>query len=473
MDIYPEYGKVLALKNETHPQFEVSEDGIDAQVSLQSLCDHTVSRILADEDVWEAVKRDGGNGLNHLTFVPKIGYDGSGLHPMFKQVGSNIGNDRSTLGAWFCALQLLGTDIHGNEVVYYHNALCLSASSVRPLRLWNVKETNDTIMDMQQWIDDQVKALVPKRFGDVCVVYYRIINSMVDQKVVLEVNDIGSTQRCPCCGKTHAEWILCTVDTDGYLNLNHKIFEDLQISITHFGINAWSHVIKLGIRMPFGKYRLSAKDEEAAKIREQFIKDEFSKKHGILVNYVKEGQGSSNDGNSARDGLGNAEASSKILGVPFEIIDGLDIIWGTLKAMIRMKPALVKARCDAFRELYYEKIPWGQLPPSVHKVVDHGYRFFEHVPKTMAMGMISEENLEASHKTVRNDELYHSRQFSRKERVSDVFQRKLDASDPVVLAPALADHRNRRNSTPYRPEVLAMAEIPDPIQPVEEMEIDN
>ena len=74
----------------------------------------------------------------------------------------------------------------------------------------------------------------------------------------------------------------------------------------------------------------------------------------------------------------------------------------------------------------------------------------------MCLSMFTEENLEDSHKILRNDELNHSRQFSREERAADVIQRKLDASDPIILMPEMAKHRPANHI--YSPELLAMAE---------------
>ena len=140
-----------------------------------------------------------------------------------------------------------------------------------------------------------------------------------------------------------------------------------------------------------------------------------------------------------------ADFTAEVLGIHVDIVRGLGEIWSMLRATIRLPPDYFRSVARKFRNLYYREIPWAVMPPTIHKVVDHGHMYFERVPPTMALGMFTEENGEAVNKILRKDEIHHARQCGRKERATDVFQRKLDESDPVILAPQVAKHHHHQS----------------------------
>ena len=112
--------------------------------------EQTANRILLDEDVAEMVTADSmaqadQGGLQVKCHV-KIGFDGLSMLPMTKNQGPNLGKDMWMFGTWFCMLQLVGI-VNGKDKPYYHNSLCLSEASCRPLRLWNVRETPETTQE--------------------------------------------------------------------------------------------------------------------------------------------------------------------------------------------------------------------------------------------------------------------------------------------------------------------------------------
>ena len=116
--------------------------------------------------------------------------------------------------------------------------------------------------------------------------------------------------------------------------------------------------------------------------------------------------------------------------------------------------------------MYYDLLPWAIMPPTLHKVVDHGHLFLEKVPATMSLSMFSEENLEASHKRLRDDMLNHSRQFSRKLRLNDVTERSINRGDPIILAPDVQAHHGRKDGNHVVPEWIksAVAAGGDPME---------
>ena len=74
------------------------------------------------------------------------------------------------------------------------------------------------------------------------------------------------------------------------------------------------------------------------------------------------------------------------------------------------------------------------MNPSLHMVLSHGHLFIESVPKTMSIGLFSEEPMEATHKKIKNYEINRACQKSRHRRLRDVYQRQMDLIDPLILS---------------------------------------
>ena len=77
--------------------------------------------------------------------------------------------------------------------------------------------------------------------------------------------------------------------------------------------------------------------------------------------------------------------------------------------------------------------------------------------------MLSEEPLEANHQFVLDDHLKHARETSRKDRISDVFHRDMDRSDPVILLYSIECRLKNREKQkhPIPDRILALVQAPE------------
>lgn len=71
-------------------------------------------------------------------------------------------------------------------------------------------------------------------------------------------------------------------------------------------------------------------------------------------------------------------------------------------------------------EMYVQLYDWYPLPPSVHKVLIHGWQIIQALG--LSSGCLSEEALEANNKTFKNARAFNSRKCSRKEGNEDVIK---------------------------------------------------
>ena len=123
---------------------------------------------------------------------------------------------------------------------------------------------------------------------------------------------------------------------------------------------------------------------------------------------------------------------AKTFGMPKEFIVAITNVWTLFRSFKTVDAEKVKHYCDKVTEMYYKLFPWSQMPPSMHKLLSHGYMYIENLPANMGPGMFNEEPLESLHKTLKKFVQTRSCQMSRKRMITDVFKRQLDISDPQI-----------------------------------------
>ncbi len=77
-------------------------------------------------------------------------------------------------------------------------------------------------------------------------------------------------------------------------------------------------------------------------------------------------------------------------------------------------------------------VKWYNIPPTLHKVLVHGKEIVQATP--MPVGWTSEEGSEANTKFARRFHTNHTRKTSQEDTMSDLFNRLIDISDPVIVS---------------------------------------
>ena len=121
---------------------------------------------------------------------------------------------------------------------------------------------------------------------------------------------------------------------------------------------------------------------------------------GIRVKECRqEGSGNSEDGNTFRRAFKTRE-SRQILAeecdVPYDFINGLWNIYVALTSQLYINPAEFGKYCKKILGIYFSRLNWYRMIPSVHKILVHGEELLEEllrVAPTIAPGQLSEEPL--------------------------------------------------------------------------------
>ena len=189
---------------------------------------------------------------------------------------------------------------------------------------------------------------------------------------------------------------------------------------------------------------------------------------GIRIKECRqEGSGNSEDGNSFREAFRtekNRKTMSEECDVPLNFIEGLWNIYVALTSHLYIDPKLFGAYCDKVLKIYFTKLKWYRMIPSVHKILVHGPELLEELMKeapTIAPGQLSEEPSEHFNKLLKNDELGHAPQNSRKKRLKAMSDRGIERSDVLVRSYEASELKHLRKELDYPREVSKMCRTVD------------
>lgn len=138
----------------------------------------------------------------------------------------------------------------------------------------------------------------------------------------------------------------------------------------------------------------------------------------MTVVVVKQGVGTTNCGNVAREFFRNAEKVANIIGVNANaIIRFVAILQAITSSQCTINLYEFKAYCLDTAKLFVQLYGWYKIPPSVHKVLVHGSDIAQALKNPW---WYSEEPQESLNEYFREARLRHSRMSDRKKANRDV-----------------------------------------------------
>lgn len=139
--------------------------------------------------------------------------------------------------------------------------------------------------------------------------------------------------------------------------------------------------------------------KEARALRKREIQQEFKEKTGLRVDYVLQGKGTTNDGNTARRFFRNYESSAEITGFNVNLLKRFSVILQVVASGKKINVERFKSYTKETVRFYVELYPRYYMPATVHKILIHGSDVIEFA--AVPIGQLSEEVLESLHKEVR------------------------------------------------------------------------
>lgn len=244
---------------------------------------------------------------------------------------------------------------------------------------------------------------------------------MVDGKVLQELTNSHASASCPICHKTYRQ--ISQPDGDFVPKEGSLQFG---ASILHFGLRTFEALCNIGYRQDVKKSRvqLTSAEKETMANREKEVKAQFRTRLGLIVDQRRDGgAGNTTTGNVARKAFDHSDITSQILGVPEQLVENLGTIWGTLACGFEIDLDKFEEFCKETKLIFFDAVPWYSIPPTLHKIFEHGRQLVEECP--LPIGLTNEEASEANNKILRSFRLHHARKSSWHEGVQDIFNQMI------------------------------------------------
>lgn len=458
VNLYPPYYLVLKAKNECYPNnINILENF--AEVKLQSLLDHTCDRLVQVQDeVFTQTFQNTKTVFCQLNC--KWGLDGSGGHANYKQnFSGQYGSisDSDVLLTSLVPLNLVYKNEGNEEVVIWQNPRTSSTRFCRPIKIQFIKETAEVISSEVNNIKSQISNLTPTKvttsFGHEIYIKHYLCLTMLDGKACNAVIKNSSSQTCYICGARPKEMNNLSHIKDRPLKDNAY---ELGLSTLHAHIRFFECVLHISYRLGNQKWQIRKDGKAAFETRKKEIIDKLKLELGLLVDVVKQGYGSTNDGNTARRFFQNCDKASEITGVDKDLLNRFNVILQTLSSGFSIKTNEFKIYLFETAERFVFLYPWYYMPASLHKILLHGADIISSFD--LPIGQLSEDVQEARHKEYRHYREHNTRKTSRVETNTDLFHMFLISSDPLISS--IRKLPNKKESV-LSPEALRFLKCPD------------
>ena len=430
-DIFPTLHNILDVKANCYPEhIEITETS--AKCSLQSMLDHTLSRIVKqDEDMMNEV----GSGSTGTLYL-KAGMDGASSQSIynqrFEETDLEVGklNEESLFQTAVVPLKLVL-----NEKTVWVNSKPNSSHFCRPLHLQYKKETVEVTKAEEDRINEEARNLESFQLDMMvngeewsAMVKYNIDMTMLDGKAVNALTDNKSSQSCNVCGSRPSEMNNLKVIREQ--PVSERTLK-LGLSSLHCWMRCFEYILHLGYKLENQTFQAKSQvEKDSVARRKTEIKKRFREELSLVVDTPKQGFGNTNTGNTARRAFEESAIFADITGVDEGLISRIRNILKAVCSGYELDINKFRAYCLETSEMVVRYT----MPPTLHKLLEHGFQVAEVLD--LPIGMYSEEAQEAQNKEIRNARLSHTCKVSRKNAMKNQFQYLLIRSDPVISSTA-------------------------------------
>lgn len=397
-----------------------------ASVRLQSMIDHLATRLVMLSKVDTTDTRN-------LELILKWGCDGSGGHDEFKyKTATEIEEEEKQTEGFDSVFNVFTVPLvlrdASSQLEIWKNERPSSSSWCSPISFEYMKENEENVMRVVNKMKMDIKKLEPTTFRNITVTPI-LKMTMVDGKICNIVTGNRSTQTCYLCKKRPSKTSDDVVNNP--VEVIDKDFLEHGISPLHCRIRCMEHLLQIAYKLPFGgDYKKSTMEGEYKEIKQK-IQAQFREKLGIKVDMPRQGFGTTNDGNTARNFFKNYQQTAEITGLNEHILRRFAVILQVINSSRRINhekfKLYTKNTKDDYIELYSKILA---MTPTVHKLLDHAQELAEHA--IVPIGSLSEEAQEARNKDFKYFRSHHSRKCSMKASNQDVFNRLLLTADPFL-----------------------------------------
>ncbi|CAH0401430.1 unnamed protein product [Chilo suppressalis] len=413
----PSYHKILNAKMNCYPDksdIEVTEIG--ARVKLQALLDLTARRIM--QVVGPVVLP-----TSEMKMTSKWGFDGSSSQSNYKQRSGLPDFDDSSV----FMTSLVPLKLESGNIIVWENPNPSSTFYCRPVKFLFAKETKDFVKQELSGMEEETRKLNVTRYKDYQI-SHDLHMTMIDGKISTIITDTPSAATCNICLAKPSEMNnLCEVISRP---VRTEVYQ-YGLSSLHMWIRSMECLLHVSYNLDFKMWCARGDNKELKKARKHCTQQQFREETGLLVDIVKQGFGTTNDGNTARRFFKEYESSARITKIDENLIKRFAVILQVISSGNAIKIERFREYCKETAELFVHHYPWYNMPVSIHKLLIHGADICQHF-SCLPIGIMSEEASEARNKEFRNTREHHTRKMGRILNNEDILNNFLITSDPYI-----------------------------------------
>lgn len=381
-------------------------------------------------------------------FICSYGFDGSTGNSPYKQryhdENLNASTDESLFAVSLIPLRWSTKD----NVILWNNRASQSTRFCRPISLQYVKESIDIIIRQKASIEveiDELQVLEIDLNNIKVRIHFSLFLTLIDGKVLNAITNTKSTQSCPICHATPKHF-------NNLSNRSRSTFipdpKSLQYGVSplHAWIRFFECCLHISYRLDTKTWQMRTKEQKMKySQRKRLIQEILYKNLGLNVDKPKSGgAGNTNDGNTARRAFEDPDLFAKCLGLNNQLLRNFRTILIALSCHLPIDPALFKSVCYTTAEIYVSHYAWFPMPATVHKILIHAADIMKN--SLLPIGMLGEEASEARNKNYKQYRRDHSRKNNRTANLTDIFNRIMDTSDPIISSLSLDSRLKKKDN---------------------------
>ncbi|KAL0853167.1 hypothetical protein ABMA27_012926 [Loxostege sticticalis] len=322
---------------------------------------------------------------------------------------------------------LVPLKLETGNVVIWNNPNPSSTFYCRPIKFQFAKETTEFVKQEQSAMEEEIRNLTISNCGNFEVTH-ELHMTMIDGKVTTIITNTPSAATCNVCLAKPSEMNNLSP------MFSRPVREDVYqygLSTLHMWIRSMECLLHISYNLDFEMWCARGDNKNLKKFRKDMVQSEFKQQMGLLIDVVKQGFGTTNDGNTARRFFRDYQKTAEITKIDVDLIKHFAVILQVLSSGKAINIDGFRGYCKETAELFVHHYPWYNMPSSVHKMLIHGADICKHF-SCLPIGILSEEAGEARNKDFRNTRERHTRKTGRLQNNEDIMHNFLISSDPYI-----------------------------------------
>lgn len=319
VDLYPSYYQIQLAKKDCYPSKEMMTfTDTYAEIELQALLDLTIQRL------FKALKIDNIEKFQDMKLISKWGFDGASGQSFYKQgFADNIVDIDKPRDESVFAISLVPLKLLSGDNIIWENPQPSSTRFCRPIKFEFIKESDDVIRREKNNIENKINNLSSTHLNGDIVVKHELLLTMIDGKACSVIAG-SSSMNCYICGATPKQMNCLDIVQKRTININNLKFG---MSSLYGWIRCMEYLLHISYNLEIQKWSVRDPQQKILKLeRKKNIQEQFRQKLGLLIDVVKQGVGTSNDGNTARRFFENPSVTAEITGLDEIIIKKFSIL---------------------------------------------------------------------------------------------------------------------------------------------------